>query len=214
MDTIKPDKHYLNYQLEDLEGEEWIDVLGYDGIYLVSNFGRIKSYEREINMGKRGVRIQPERIMKQYISMSNPNNIKSPSKELHITFCVDRVNKGFCVTSLVGNAFVGIKKESEVFSKKDKIWYNTKVDNLEIKTVSECFVIAYEKGNNLRKKKHLTINHKNLFIYIRQKDGKEFNAQELLSEYRKEIRSNLRKAVRKNSIAYGSKWSRRQVIYN
>ena len=42
---------FLNYQIEDLEGEEWRDVVGYDGIYLVSNLGRIKSYQREINMG-------------------------------------------------------------------------------------------------------------------------------------------------------------------
>ena len=32
-------------------------LVGNDGIYLVSNLGRIKSYQREINMGVKGFRI-------------------------------------------------------------------------------------------------------------------------------------------------------------
>ena len=32
--------------LEDLEGEEWRDVVGYEGLYKVSNYGRIKSLPR------------------------------------------------------------------------------------------------------------------------------------------------------------------------
>ncbi len=31
-----------NLSLENMEGEEWTDVIGYDGIYSVSNYGRIK----------------------------------------------------------------------------------------------------------------------------------------------------------------------------
>ena len=108
---------FLNYQIEDLEGEEWRDILGYDGIYLVSNLGRIKSCQRKINMGAKGVKIQPERIMKQQVSRSNFNNIKEPSKSLKVTFCVDNIKKTYHVTTLVGNAFIGQLKDNEVYSK-------------------------------------------------------------------------------------------------
>jgi len=198
----------FNCQIEDMEGEKWEDVLGYDGIYLVSNMGRIKSYQREIDMGVKGVRIQPERIMKQQVSTSNFMNIKEVSKDFKVTFCVNNVKKTFQVAVLVGNAFVGRVKKNEVFSKINKKWFDIRSENLEIKSVSDCFKIAYEKGNNLRKKNHLITNHKNLFIYIRCNDGKRFTGTELCIEYKSQVRPNIKKAIKNDKISYGSKWHR------
>lgn len=31
-----------------LEGEEWCDVIGYEGLYMVSSFGRIASLSRNV----------------------------------------------------------------------------------------------------------------------------------------------------------------------
>lgn len=199
---------FLNYQIEDLEGEQWCDIIGYDGIYLVSNLGRIKSYQREINMGVKGFKIQPERIMKQQVSRSNFNNIKDPSRDLKVSFCVDKIKKTYHVTTLVGNAFLRELKENEVYSKKDKIWNNNKADNLIVLKKTDDIKLAYQKGNNLRKKNHLILNHKNLFIYTRHIDGREFTGSELMKEYKKEVRPNIKKAIKKSSIAYGSRWSR------
>lgn len=42
---------YQNLSLEDLPNEEWRDVIGYEGLYQVSNLGRVKSLERCINRG-------------------------------------------------------------------------------------------------------------------------------------------------------------------
>ena len=36
---------YQNLSLEDLPNEEWRDVVGYEGLYQVSNLGRVKSLE-------------------------------------------------------------------------------------------------------------------------------------------------------------------------
>lgn len=200
---------FLNYQIEDLEGEEWRDILGYDGIYLVSNLGRVKSYQREINMGAKGVKIQPERIMKQQVSRSNFNNIKEPSKSLKVTFCVDNIKKTYHVSSLVGNAFIGELKDNEVYSKKDKVWYNNKANNLIILNKSDDVKLSYERGNNLRKKKCLNFNHEAKYIYKRENDGKTFiGGKGLRDEYKKDVRPNVDKAILKNSIAYGSRWSR------
>lgn len=38
---------YKNLSLEDLPNEEWRDILGYEGAYMVSNMGRVKSLERK-----------------------------------------------------------------------------------------------------------------------------------------------------------------------
>lgn len=38
--------HYLNLSLTDIDGEIWKDVKDYEGIYQVSNFGRVKSLDR------------------------------------------------------------------------------------------------------------------------------------------------------------------------
>lgn len=38
--------HYLNLSLEDIEGEVWKDIVGYEGFYQASNMGRVKSLER------------------------------------------------------------------------------------------------------------------------------------------------------------------------
>jgi hypothetical protein len=40
-------EHYKNFSLFDLEGEIWRPIAGYEGVYEVSNMGRIKSLERE-----------------------------------------------------------------------------------------------------------------------------------------------------------------------
>lgn len=200
---------FLNYQIEDLEGEEWRDILGYDGIYLISNLGRVKSCKREINMGAKGVKIQPERIMKQQISRSNFNNIKESSKQLKVSFCVDNIKKTHHVATLVGNAFIGDLKHNEVYSKKNKIWNDNTSDNLIILSKSDDIRLSYEKGNNLRKKKCLRVNHEAKYIYKRESDGKIFvGGAELRIEYKKDVRSNIDKSIKKNNIAYGSKWSK------
>lgn len=35
-----------------LEGEIWKDVIGYEGLYMVSSFGRVISLERQVPNGK------------------------------------------------------------------------------------------------------------------------------------------------------------------
>ena len=43
--------------------EEWRDVVGYEGLYQVSDQGRVKSLERKLSHWRGGERIQKERIL-------------------------------------------------------------------------------------------------------------------------------------------------------
>jgi hypothetical protein len=59
-------KIYTNIIFEDLDGEIWVDALGFDGIYEVSSLGRIKSVERRVPTAKGDRRVRA-RIRKQVL---------------------------------------------------------------------------------------------------------------------------------------------------
>ena len=50
-----------------MKNEEWRDVVGYEGLYQVSDQGRVKSLERKLPHWRGGERIQKERILKPKI---------------------------------------------------------------------------------------------------------------------------------------------------
>lgn len=62
--------------------EIWKPVVGYEGIYEVSNMGRVKSLERRVPSGEGRTRLNKERILKpginrgthQYVNLSNKQN--------------------------------------------------------------------------------------------------------------------------------------------
>lgn len=47
-----------------LEGEIWKDIIGYEGLYAISNFGRVVSFQRYVVGSRRScMRINPHRVM-------------------------------------------------------------------------------------------------------------------------------------------------------
>jgi hypothetical protein len=88
---------YLNMSLQDIEGEEWRDILGWEGYYQVSNMGRVKSLERIIEK-KNGVRMEiEEKIKKQ------GNN--GLTKTCTVTFSINDKAKTYIVSRLVYKSF-------------------------------------------------------------------------------------------------------------
>lgn len=61
-------KIYQNLSLENLPDEEWRDVVGYEGLYQVSNLGRIKSLPEIIRDGYKNSFLSKEKIMKTALS--------------------------------------------------------------------------------------------------------------------------------------------------
>lgn len=51
-----------------LSNEEWRDVNGYEGLYVVSNLGRVCSLQRKVNVGNGGWRILPPTQLKPFPS--------------------------------------------------------------------------------------------------------------------------------------------------
>ena len=116
--------------------EEWKDITGYEGLYQVSNTGKVKSLERTIwNSGRGCYRTVPERILK---AKSNCNGYITVQlyKEGKKKYC--RINR------LVAIAFIPNPDNLPEVNHKDKIRTNNCVQNLEWCT--KQYNIEYSKA--------------------------------------------------------------------
>lgn len=56
--------HYQNLSLDNIEGEQWEDIPGLDGYVLISDLGRIKRQQYEIQYPNGSICVRPEKIIK------------------------------------------------------------------------------------------------------------------------------------------------------
>lgn len=108
--------------------EEWKDIPGYEGLYQVSNLGRVKSLGRVIwQEWKDGTHGRwyafPEKILKPKIDTNNYLSVG-----LHK---IDRSRKRFRIHRLVAIAFIKNDNNLPHINHKDENTYNNIVDNLE-----------------------------------------------------------------------------------
>lgn len=101
--------------------EIWKDVVGYEGYYQVSNFGRVKSLERKI----------PARKAKRAKSETIMNQTKNNTGYLMVNLCVNQFRKKFLVHRLVAIAFIPNPDNLPQINHKDENKENNCVDNLE-----------------------------------------------------------------------------------
>ena len=199
-------KIYENLDIENIDGEVWVDCIGYDGIYSVSNLGRVKSEERDVRCGKGWLK-KTAQILKQQVVKSNPHNIRFESKSLRVSFCVDYQKKTYNVSELVGNAFIGEKKQKECYSKKNKKWDDCRAVNLQIKSISESTKESYKKGFCDRNKKTLTHNHNPVYVFKRLSDNKEFiGGADLRKEYGYDCQKGIKNSLKTGNKCKGSYW--------
>lgn len=85
-----------------LEGEEWRDVAGYEGLYMVSSFGRVASLERMVRNTNSSYRKVSPCILTVNINASRPN-YKRHSCHLYKN---KRERKSITVHRIVATAFI------------------------------------------------------------------------------------------------------------
>lgn len=125
--------------LEDFEGEEWIDVIGYDGIYNVSNYGRIKSVERLVSNGK-SQRIVNERILSQATSKDGRNTVALSFNSKLKTFSLNQV------VFFSFNEYQYYNSELKEVIHLDKNPKNNALSNLKLVSRKESKRISIEKN--------------------------------------------------------------------
>jgi hypothetical protein len=102
--------------------EVWIDISGYEGLYQVSNLGRVKSCERKVAHYPKGLRLVKEKIMKQSIVRGG---------YCMVELSKNNTQKCKIVSKLVAVAFIPFEKNDLEVNHKDGNKKNNNVENLE-----------------------------------------------------------------------------------
>lgn len=138
--------HYKNLSLENIvqeyEGvvmeEEWRPVSGYEGLYEVSSFGRIKSLETVDSLG----RVHPARIIKSFSSY----------KYRRAGLFKDKKQVKYQVHRLVALEFIPNPNNLPEVNHKRGIRYDNRAWELEWSTCADNHKHAYEKLNKVANK--------------------------------------------------------------
>lgn len=84
------------------EGEEWKDVIGFEGLYMVSSFGRVISLEREVKNTHSSYRTVKQCILTPNINASRPEYVRY---SYHL-YKNKRERKSITAHRLVATAFI------------------------------------------------------------------------------------------------------------
>ena len=104
--------------------EEWRDVPNYEGLYQVSNLGRVRSMSHEVRTAKHGTGLR----MTDGIILSP---FKSSHGYLFVGLNKNNQNKKFSIHRLVAMAFIPNPNNYPCVNHKDEVKDNNVVSNLE-----------------------------------------------------------------------------------
>ncbi len=160
---------FLPYAVENLSNEIWRDVVGYEGLYQISNLGRVKS----LLFGR-------ERILKTRYSLEGYAVIKLTKKDKGKTYHIHK---------LLAQAFIPNPEHKPQVNHKDGNKMNNCLDNLEWVTNSENVKHSYKMGLIKSKRGSENVQSKlsdEDVSYIRKNykyRDKEFNAYKLAKRF-------------------------------
>lgn len=179
--------------------ETWKDVVGYEGLYQVSDLGRVRSLDR-ITKDKNNVEYRRKSKILQPWDDTQGYKIVDLRK--------DGKRKAAKVHRLVAETFIQNPENKEQVNHIDGIKSNNNVSNLEWNTRSENIKHAFENGLNIRSER--SGRRKEPVFQI--KDGKIINYFPTLSDAElitKTPRQNIRSVLRgKRKTANGCNWIR------
>jgi hypothetical protein len=190
---------YMDFSLDNLQDEIWIDVPNYDGMYQCSSFGRVKSLKREYyRKGDSKPRYTREIIMKQTPIMVRGTK----SKVLYLSFRVEGVRKTFTVNQLIGMTFLGGLKKNECYQHKNKNSLDNRLCNIE--RVSHTL----SKKNDFKHNKREVHNFKSFKKFTKRKyrikcNGVEMSYSDILKKYGRSAYFNI---LRGNNVR-NNKWT-------
>lgn len=133
--------------------ENWKDIEGYEGSYMISNHGRVKSMKREAFNGFQMIQIK-ERIMKPCLNRGY----------VYVTLCKDGVHKSLKVHRLVAISFLNNPNNDKYVDHIDGDKSNNKSFNLRWVTHKE----NVNNPNTLKKQSSLQLNNKSTSKKVNQ----------------------------------------------
>lgn len=163
--------------------EIWKDIKGFEGIYKISNYGRVKSLKR-FKKRKEDKILSPQIGKRGYYTISLWNNQKGTTKTIH---------------RLIAEHFIKNNKNKREVNHKDGNKLNNNISNLEWVTPKENSVHAvrskdikkfnYKRGASISKYKNkityvaeIRFNKKNIYL------GRFKNKEQAYSIYKKKYK--------------------------
>jgi len=150
-----------------LEGEEWRDISGYEGIYQVSSFGRVRTVDGKTTESiKHGTRKWAGRVMS-----GKGKNVKTGPR---VSLWKDKKSKDYLVARLVCTEFHGVPEDPKMtVNHKDGNRFNNHISNLEWLSLADNIRHGFESGLYPTKKLKLKIGE----------EVREFNSLSGASRY-------------------------------
>ena len=126
IEAAKPPKEL--YHVPDLPGEEWRDITGYEGLYSVSNMGRVKGLHRDLPHKTYGTWHIRERLLKQ-----SWTGYREDHSDGYLFVFLHKNNSQniYRVHRLVAETFIPRIEGKNVVNHKDCNRGNNTVENLE-----------------------------------------------------------------------------------
>jgi len=118
------------------DNEMWLDIEGYEGLYSISNMGRVYSH-----------------ITNKFLKCT-----LNKKDYLQVGLYKDGVRKNYTIHSLVGNAFIGKRENGLTFDHVDRNRQNNSADNIRLATRQEQVINTGVSKNNKLGEKHIAIS--------------------------------------------------------